>query len=82
MQFNEGIMQCANIKYRGHKHDRGDSWKTASQEYLMSRLAQEILEFYANPSDSEAGDVLNFMSMILARRFNETTRKLAITVKN
>ncbi len=64
---NKFIEMSARDKYNKHKEERKDSWRTCEKSFLVSRAVQELGEFLEKPSFEEAGDVLNFMSMILRR---------------
>ena len=52
-------------KFLVHIGDRGNSWKTSPIAYLENRVKEELEEFLDDPSLDEAGDVLNFLIMIL-----------------
>ena len=59
------IRQHVESKYLDKFKERGDSWIEAPKEYMMNRLKEEVDEFVKRPDAREAGDILNFLAMIL-----------------
>ena len=68
-QTNNRIFHAANVAYDKHLPTRGDNWKDSDFSWLKARALDELREFFDNPTENEAGDVVNFMSfMILNKR--------------